>query len=82
MALTAVRPRGYWGLPAFASLSMAGSVGRFNMQLKPKIGRFNMQLKPKTGRFNMQLVFFREKTKLSTGKSKKIGRFNMQLKQK
>ena len=43
---------------------MAGSVGRFNMQLKPKIGRFNMQLKPKIGRFNMQLVFFREKNKV------------------
>ena len=61
---------------------MAGSVGRFNMQLTPKIGRFNMQLKPKIGRFNMQLVFFGKKTKLSTGKSKKTGRFNMQLKQK
>ncbi|WP_293650933.1 hypothetical protein, partial [Thiolapillus sp.] len=29
----AVRPRGYWGLPAFASLSMAGSVGDADQHL-------------------------------------------------
>ncbi|WP_419630907.1 hypothetical protein, partial [Thiolapillus sp.] len=33
----AVRPRGYWGLPAFASLSMAGSEGNESRrQMEPR----------------------------------------------
>ncbi len=39
-----VRPRGYWGLPAFASLSMAGSVGFVGSVVQAPDGRQALQL--------------------------------------